>query len=205
MCTRFVIESNNPILKPYLVAARNSWLWTEFMNKDACRLVTSGEVNPSDMAAVIAPNKSGKKSVYPMKWGFKLEHTTLFTVRFEDARSSKEFVEDWKSHRCIIPASYYIERKQIKLSSGEVKYGGDYAIQPTGSTVSWFCGLYRVQNRLPYFVMLTRKSAKELYRINDRMPLLLPVKQAEEWVKPNAKPDELIKYAVTDMVAEKLS
>ena len=36
------------------------------------------------------------------------------------------------------------------------------------------------------------------------MPVILPGVDIEKWIKPDSKPDEIIKEAMTDMVFEKI-
>ena len=36
------------------------------------------------------------------------------------------------------------------------------------------------------------------------MPVILPGKTVEKWIKPDSKPDEIIKEAMTEMVFEKI-
>ena len=40
--------------------------------------------------------------------------------------------------------------------------------------------------------------------IHDRMPLILPEHLVNEWINPDADPVELVKAAVTDVIAEKV-
>lgn len=47
-------------------------------------------------------------------------------------------------------------------------------LQPKGSPVTWLCGLYRIEEGLPCYVILTREPSEEIRFIHDRMPLMLP-------------------------------
>lgn len=76
-------------------------------------------------------------------------------------------------------------------------------IQPRGVTVSCLCGLYRIEDGLPHFVILTRESGEEIRFIHDRIPLIMPEQLVNEWICPGVKPEELLLYALTDMVYEK--
>ncbi len=76
-------------------------------------------------------------------------------------------------------------------------------IQPKNARATWLCGLYRMENDLPVFTILTREPAEELRRIHDRMPLILPKELIAEWIDPDKKPETLLRYALTDMMAEK--
>lgn len=78
-------------------------------------------------------------------------------------------------------------------------------IQPKGDTVTWLCGLYRIEEGFPVFVVLTREPGEEIRFIHDRMPLIMPGKLVEEWIRPDADPEELLGEALTEMVFEKVA
>ena len=113
------------------------------------------------------------------------------------------FRDAWKSHRCIVPASYYFEWEHLIGNNGKTKTGDKYAIQPQGSSMTWLCGLYRFENDMPFFVILTREPGEQIRFIHDRMPLILPEHMVNSWIDPDADPEKLIREAVTDLVAEK--
>lgn len=153
-----------------------SSLTSKFVDTHARPLITDGEVRPTDIVPVIAPNAKGIKSVFPMQWGFLARDgkRSLFNARVESAMKKPTFKDAWKSHRCIIPASYYFEWEHFKSTDGKTKTGDKYAIQPTGCIVTWLCGLYRIEDGYPVFVVLTKEPTAELSKIHDRMPLMLP-------------------------------
>ncbi|MCR5032244.1 MAG: SOS response-associated peptidase, partial [Lachnospiraceae bacterium] len=107
-----------------------------------------------------------------------------------------------KSHRCIVPASYYFEWEHIKINEDKTKTGRKFMFQPKGSTTTWLCGIYRMENSLPVFAVLTREPSEELSHFHDRMPLILPEEMIDNWISPQAVPEDLMKYALTDMVYE---
>ena len=204
MCTRDALEKDLPELKDIFEIALRSSLTSKFIDTHARPLITDGEVRPTDIVPVIAPNSSGLRSVFPMQWGFlaKDNKRSLFNARVESAHEKPTFKEAWKSHRCIIPASCYFEWQHFKSPDGKEKIGQKFAIQPVGYTVTWLCGLDRIENRYPVFVILTRQPTVELSRIHDRMPLILPEDKIEEWINPSSDPEELIHHALTDMIIE---
>ena len=205
MCTRYYIEKDADELKEIIEAVSRSSLATKFVDTHARPLITEGEVRPTDIVPVIAPNAHGEKSVFPMQWGFlgKDQKRTLFNARVETAGSKPTFKDAWKSHRCIIPASYYFEWEHFKGPDGKVKTGHKYAIQPEGHTVTWLCGLYRIEDGYPVFVVLTKDPTEMLGKIHDRMPLMLPEDKIDEWINPASDPDSLISNALSDMIIEK--
>ena len=88
--------------------------------------------------------------------------------------------ELWEKRRCIIPASWYFEWEHLISNTGQKKTGDKYMIQPNGSSMTWLAGLYRIEDSLPVFAVLTREPTDELRRIHDRMPLILPKERIDE-------------------------
>lgn len=202
MCTRYALEYDLPELHDIIKSASRSVLASRFLDSHGRPIVTDGEVRPTDIVPVIAPNSKGHKSVYPMQWGFLTRDNkrTLFNARTETAGQKPTFRDSWKSMRCIIPASHYYEWQHYKSPEGTVKTGDKFAIQPTDCTVTWLCGLYRIENGYPVFVVLTREPTVELAEIHDRMPLMLPENKIDEWIDPASNPEDLLPYALTDMI-----
>ncbi|WP_044917077.1 SOS response-associated peptidase [Oribacterium sp. FC2011] len=205
MCTRYALEKELPELKEITYAVSRSVLASKFIDTHARPIITDGVVRPTDIVPVIAPNAKGMKTVFPMQWGFLARDNkrTLFNARVETAGIKPTFREAWKSHRCIIPASYYFEWQHFKSPDGKEKTGDQYAIQPKGCTVTWLCGLYRIEDGYPVFVILTKEPTAELSRIHDRMPVMLPKDKIEAWISPTSDPTEILPYALSDMVIEK--
>jgi len=205
MCTRYALEKDLPELKEIADEVLQSLLAQRFVATHARPIVTSGEVRPTDIVPVIAPNAKGLKTVFPMQWGFlnKDNKRTLFNARVETAGEKPTFKDAWQSHRCIIPASYYFEWAHFKSPDGREKTGDRFAIQPSGCTLTWLCGLYRIENGYPVFVILTKAPTVELSKIHDRMPLMLSKDRIEDWINPSSNPEELLSYALTDMIIEK--
>ena len=212
MCSRYYVELS-PELRPIIEAARRSPLADKMVNKLGRPVIRGGEVRPTDIAPVIAPDRRGNQSVFPMIWGFILpdrENTKraqpLINARSETADTKPTFRECWQRRRCVVPASWYFEWEHFTRPDGRKITGDRYAIQPAGSTVTWLAGLYRMENGFPYFTILTREPSGELSRIHDRMPLILPESVLGDWIDPNTHPDkvkELASAALTDMIFEK--
>ncbi len=199
MCGRYYLE-NTIEMKPFLEKMMESPLVRRW--NDTSAVVSAGEIHPTDVVPVIASNRSGKQSVFPMKWGYNGK-TLLINARVETASEKPTFREDWKSHRCIVPASYYFEWEHLKANDGKTKTGDKYIIQPQNSSMTWLCGLYRFENELPHFVILTRDAADPIRFIHDRMPLIMPEDRISEWIKPDADPNVLLDFALSDMMSER--
>ncbi len=205
MCTRFFIDDSLAEYMELFDLARKSAIADRFMHLYAKPLKTSGEICPTDVCPVIAPDSKGNKAVFAMKWGFNLPNSNqpLVNARVETAATKPTFAESWARRRCIIPASYYFEWKHYKTADGKTKTGDKYLIQPKGDSITWLCGLYRIEDDIPVFAILTREPSEELSQIHDRMPLILPESKIDDWITPSTKPDTLLPCTLTDMVMEK--
>ena len=79
-----------------------------------------------------------------------------------------------------------------------------YLIQPKESEITYLAGLYRIENGYPVFVVLTTEPSRELSEIHDRMPVLMPKSQIDNWIHPESNPLELLPYMIKDTVMEAL-
>ncbi len=211
MCTRYLMELS-PELRPIIEAARHSSLTGKMVDQLGKALKTEGEVRPTDMVPVIAPDKKGIKQIYPMVWGFSFPgmDRPIVNARVETAPEKPSFKEGWKKRRCIIPASYYFEWDHIQVGN-RMKVKDKYAIQPRNQQVTWLAGLYRIQQtdarfQYPVFTVLTRKPSMELAKIHDRMPVILPEDVIADWINPATFVSDVKRIAensLTDMIIEK--
>lgn len=211
MCCRYYMESS-PELKPFVDRAMQSSLRETMITKLGRPLKVEGEIRPTDIAPVVAPSpKAQTPTVYPMVWGFtnpRGNGAPLVNARVETAATKPFWKEAWKSHRCIIPASYYFEWEHLAASDGTKKSGQKYMIQPQGSPVAYLAGLYQIEERggirFPVFTVLTREPGDNIAFIHDRMPVILPKESVKQWLAPDGAPEEIIKSALTEMYYEKV-
>lgn len=209
MCGRYYIDKESEEIEPIVEQMNRSPLADRFV-KAGLPLTAFGEITPGSVAPVIASSKSREKAVFPMQWGFSMKAMPgksiprdLINARTETASRLPTFREEWKSHRCIIPASHYFEWEHHVNYRGQKITGQKYAIQPIGKTCTWLAGLYRIQDSFPVFVILTREPSEQIRFIHDRMPLIMPDSMIEQWIDPTSNPDQLLEYAITDMYYEK--
>lgn len=221
MCTRFYINISDKELREIVRAAQASPLSQKFMLAGDPMTASGGEIFPTNVVPVIASARSGRKTVFPMKWGYALKGkdnkiSTVLNARSETAGRKPTFRDSWRQHRCIVPASYYFEwehaagrdlRRTLDigsvmdqtLRSEKIKY----AIQPKGSEITWLCGLYRIEDGFPHFVVLTREPGRDIRFIHDRMPLILPKDKIDAWIDPSIPAEKIASAALTDMIFER--
>ena len=204
MCCRYYMEMS-PALRPIVEAAERSKLMENNMDRLERPLITSGEVAPDYLVPVIAIGQSGARKVFPMIWGYRIEglNRSLFNARTETAMVKKTFADSWKEHRCIVPASWYFEWEHHTTPSGRKVTGQKYAIKPKETELTWLCGIYRLENNYPHFVILTREPGDGIAFIHNRMPLILPDEAVNNWINPRYDPTIVLQNSITDCIYEK--
>ena len=208
MCTRYYMEMN-PELRPIVERAKGNSLTHKMIDKLGKPLKTEGEIRPTDMVPVIAPNRSGNRDVFPMVWGYTMSgiDRPVVNCRLETAPQKDVWKEGWELHRCIIPASWYFEWEHIPKSDGKMKAGQKYMIQSAGEDMTYLAGIYRFEEyrdlKYPVFAVLTKKPTEALSKIHDRMPLVLPSSAIDEWTKPDNKPEDIMEKGLADFFIEK--
>ena len=122
MCCRFYMEMSEE-LRPIVEAANRSALGARMVAALGRPVRTQGEMRPTDIVPVLAPNRAGRQAVFPMLWGFTLEGraSPVINARSETAAQKPTFRESWKSRRCVIPASYYFEWEHLQNAPGRRK------------------------------------------------------------------------------------
>ena len=210
MCMRYYMELS-PELRPYIDRAFHSPLKDRMVAKLGRPLKTEGEVCPTDIAPVIAPDNNHSPTVFPMIWGFtnpRERGKPLVNCRVETAGFKPFWKESWQRRRCIIPCSYYFEWEHYMTIKGQKKAGQKYMIQPTGALITYLAGLYTIEEangiKVPVFTVLTREPGEEISFIHDRMPVILGKENVENWMDPQSNPVEIVKTALTDMYYEKV-
>ena len=194
MGCRYLLEEA-PELRPIVEAMNRSPLSGRIFPPEALR--SSGEIRPSDVSPVIAPDRAGRRTVFPMRWGFRGK-SLVINARSESASSLPMFRDSWASRRCAVPVSCYFEWEHLRSADGRKKTGSKYRLQ-ADSPVTWLCGLYRMEEGIPCFVVLTREPGESIRFIHDRMPLILPENAVSEWIRPDIRPEILIPLANTDL------
>lgn len=204
MCARFYIDSDSKELQEIGEQMRRSPLSDKLL-RTGSPVLTSGEIRPTNIVPVIAPNRNRTPAAFPMKWGIQIPGGPLIiNARVETASKKPTFREAWERHRCIIPASWYYEWTHTRNRSGREVPGDKYKIQPLGSAIAWLTGLYTIEDGLPYFTVLTREATKELAFIHNRMPLLLPEDRIRDWIAPEIRPEASLPYALTDLISQRV-
>ena len=157
----------SPEIRPFASRAVKSTLTPKMAKILKHPLKVEGEIKPGDIVPVVAPDKAGLPDVYPMVWGFTdpKSDNLLFNVSLETAGKDPA----WERHRCVVPATYYLENE--KMTVGTQKTGTEYMVQPQGCTITYLAGLYHIEKTagiyVPVFSILTRESPVQLKKVSN--------------------------------------
>ena len=156
--------------------------------------VKTEEVNPGDVAAVIASNRKLEPQAFGMKWGYKLpDGKLIFNARSETAAQKAMFADGMRQRRCLIPADCYYEWQ--KVGQGKQKY----QIAPTDANGFFLAGIYRIEQGRPVFSILTKDPVESIAFIHNRMPVILPNEAMSDWLNPKYNGIEILSCAASDM------
>ncbi|MEY8352632.1 SOS response-associated peptidase [Lachnospiraceae bacterium 54-53] len=164
MCGRYYIEIDSVELSSIIAAVENK------------TKIKTGEIYPTNIAPVLSP----KGELTAMRWGFPRYDGKgeIINARSETATEKNMFRGPMMEGRCLIPASWYFEWE--KRGSQKVKY----ALAPPDSSPAWMAGLSRIDHKTgeSLYVVLTRPAWSGISFIHDRMPVILPKENHDEWL-----------------------
>lgn len=214
MCMSLRIEPKE--MAEVLIKVRKMALAQDMSIKLGKSLLMSGDLYPSDIVPVLAPNKYGNMALFPMSWGFSHKATPklIANCRVETADTKVMWRDSWYRRRCVIPASWYYEwgypvyeNDNHSLIEHQNNKKVKFAIQNESSDITYIAGLYRYEEhgsmKVPMFAILTREAAGTVRDIHDRMPLILDKENVKKWVRPNGDPSAIVEKALSNMVFEK--
>lgn len=189
MCGRYYIESEDSTLELLAII-------DEVNRRSKAGPVKTGEIFPTDVAPVIANNRSQRQAAFAMRWGYSMgdDRRPIINARSETASSKPMFKDGMAQRRCLIPASHYFE--WAEQDGKKVKY----SIRQNGSEMIYMAGLYRIEHGTdPVFTILTRSPAENIAFIHDRMPVILPAAAIGDWLNIRYDANEVIRAAVLDV------
>lgn len=190
MCGRFYIESDDT--PEELIDLLNR---AESKAQRSGLQLRRGEICPGDCAAVLAVNRGGEPSAFPMRWGFTMDKRLLINARCETAQEKPVFRDGIRNRRCLIPASAYFEWDH------RVRPSPKYRFSIPEAPFLYLAGLYRYEEGCtwPVFTVLTRDAAPEVACFHDRMPVIIPGNLTGAWLDRDQAAQPLLDTAVTQL------
>ena len=143
------------------------------------------DVYPSEKALVIAGSRGGL-SAESMGWGFSnpVSKGLLANARSESIKEKPTFRESAFLRRCAIPASGFYEWDEYKAR---------YKFFRTDEELLWLAGIYRMENGLKRFTVLTREAAGPMVPIHPRMPVTMSGFEINTWISDAGFMDDLFR------------
>ena len=143
------------------------------------------DVYPSEKALVIAGSR-GALSAESMGWGFSnpVSKGLLANARSESIKEKPTFRESAFLRRCAIPASGFYEWDEYKAR---------YKFFRTDEELLWLAGIYRMENGLKRFTVLTREAAGVMVPIHPRMPVTMSGFEINTWISDAGFMDDLFR------------
>ena len=182
MCGRFYTDFDDAQYREML-----AMLYLKSEKDAGLLMLKNGEVFPTDTVAAL--DSTGARA---MRWGFARfdGKGKVINARSETALEKNMFRTPMltqaglpQAGRCLIPASAYFEwetRDKEKIK---------YKLRPAKEGLFTFAGLYRSEtgSNTPVFVILTAPAAEGISFVHERMPLILPKEQREDWLRDPAQ------------------
>ena len=141
-----------------------------------------GEICPTAKAPVLVREGSGDAPVL-MKWGYQLPGTLVINARAETVQEKPLFRRSLAARRCLIPATAFYEWDADKR-----KYQFTLPEEP----VFYMAGFFDRSDGEDCYCVLTTAANDSMKPVHDRMPLILPHSQAEQWLSDGSNAEVLL-------------
>lgn len=192
MCGRFFVAIDDPeimaILKEIEAEKKRGTLGLPPLK--------TGDIYPTDYAAAITATRESKPMYQQMRWGFSAYDGkgVLINARAETVTEKPTFRKPVAENRCLIPATYYYEWMKSPTLKKKIRH----VMRDPKTTTVYMAGIYRLEasEDTPRFVILTKRAAKQIQDIHDRMPVILDREQQKEWLSPNADVHRVIEQSI---------
>lgn len=166
---------------------------------------TSGEREMAERADGRKEQDAGTPDRLRMKkyiWGFPgVEGKGLIiNARCETALDKRLFAESVQKRRCLIPAAGFYEWSERK---------DPYFFAPKGpedgkGRLLLMAGFYRKWEGQERFVILTTQANASVQGVHPRMPLLLSMEEAREWLREDCEVSRLLAKTPEELMREPL-
>ncbi len=159
---------------------------------DETYLAPSYNVAPTDFQPIVRLDRDGQRELTIMRWGLvpywakdsKIGFSTI-NAKSETVTTSPAFREAMKRRRCLVPAEWFYEWAKI-----DAKTKQPYAIGLSDGSLFAFAGLWETwkdkasSQVLMTYTILTTDPNELTEPIHDRMPVILPPKDYQQWLEP---------------------
>ena len=127
----------------------------------------TGEIFPGDIVPAVI-DRMGKIVAVPAGFGFPgyQDSKLMINARSETAAEKKTFADSLRERRVILPASGFFEWSHDGKKT-------KYFFTVDSMQAIYLCGIYKIVDGKPRFVILTRAANESMIDTHDRMPVIV--------------------------------
>ena len=153
----------------------------------------TGEIFPGDTVPAVI-ERSGKLLPVPATFGFPglSGGKLLINARSETAAEKPAFAESLRQRRIILPANGFFEWSRDEKRA-------KYRFSVESARTIYLCGLYRLVDGAPHFVILTRAANDSMRSTHDRMPVIAGEDQVRPYLTDRDAAMEIIATASPEL------
>ena len=153
-----------------------------------------GEIRPTAKAPVLLAGKSGMEPEL-MSWGYRTAGPLVINARAETAAERRTFRESVLHRRCVIPAKGFWEWNKSKEK---------FSFERPDAQVMFMAGCYDCFDGQERFVILTTQANASVRGVHPRMPLILELSEAKEWLREDCEVSRLLAKTPEELMREPL-
>ena len=150
-----------------------------------------GEIFPGDIAPAVIQRQS---RILPIPATFGIpgfqDSRLIINARTETVADKPLFSESLRDRRVVLPASGFFEWKHTADRKKE-----KYFFQNNDRSVIYLCGIYKVVDGLPRFVIITRPANESMIEVHDRMPVIISDREVRSYLTDYSAAEEIIATA----------
>lgn len=159
----------------------------------------SRNISPGQTVPVVAQGREGTPVITSFRWGIKAPWAEksrsarlLINARAETIRQKPTFASSFQRYRCVVPADGFYE---WKARQGE-RRKTPWLIDRSDGKILAMAGIFvrhKPENGPEEFTcaIITTEANKTMAPIHDRMPVILELDQAKEWIRRDSDPQKL--------------
>ena len=153
----------------------------------------TGEIFPGDTVPAVI-ERSGKLLPVPATFGFPgfSGGKLLINARSETAAEKPAFAESLRQRRIILPANGFFEWSRDEKRA-------KYRFSVESARTIYLCGLYRLGDGAPPFLILTRAANDSMRSTHDRMPVIAGEDQVRPYLTDRDAAMEIIATASPEL------
>ena len=139
----------------------------KYMEKNYPGEYKTGEIFPGDIVPAVI-DRQGKIVAVPAGFGFPgyQDNKLIINARSETAAEKKTFADNLRERRVILPASGFFEWSHDGKKT-------KYYFTVESMQAIYLCGIYKIVDGKPRFVILTRAANESMIETHDRMPVIV--------------------------------